>query len=467
MIANQLARWSSSAFASERRRVEAGLKIAMAGSRGIVCVEAKQTMSSIAAAAASIDVGQVVVPVSSTRLDAIKRGEASMPFEANCVISMDSDSPGLLARDYLFRYITTNMILFHREVFSSEIFVRRVDVGLSTSGSTGESMTIFHTREHLMRIAEDVKNEFELTSRDCLLLAIPWWHVFGLCSLASHLMAGSPIYLTASPLYGQLRSSLQKDLLKGDQVWVAAVPFSVPLIEKALRGLKKTKPVNVCVSGGKCDGQMLSRLKGTLAANGGRLFYMYGATEVGGRISLGEYNCHSHQSLEPDVGIPLPLWSIKKPNPGETGSLILESDSLAWLQAKNRDELIKRRPSRHVELTDIVERKLDGRLRVLGRSSRMIKPFGRRIQLDDLETVFARKGITVACVPGSQGADDAWAIVFNGRIERACQIWKNLAQSLKISETCLRVVEAVHTEPPLLENGKLDYVTLASQFIHR
>jgi acyl-CoA synthetase (AMP-forming)/AMP-acid ligase II len=196
-----------------------------------------------------------------------------------------------------------------------------------------------------------------------------------------------------------------------------------------------------------------------MASRGGRFFVMYGQTEATARIA-----CLPSHFLEKKLGsagqaISGGTLSIEQDGavcpPGVTGEIVYRGPNVMMGYATSRDDLARPDDLGGVLRTGDVGY-LDGDefLFVTGRSKRIAKVFGLRINLDEIEGLLRSRGPVAAvagedrvriyceCVSGEDLA--AWA--------------RELGRALRIHHAAfdVRRVDAL----PLTPSGKIDYPAL-------
>jgi len=111
---------------------------------------------------------------------------------------------------------------------------------------------------------------------------------------------------------------------------------------------------------------------------------------------------------------------------------------------------------------DLAERDDDGYYRIVGRKKRVIKLFGNRIHLDDVESKLSKEISEVACT----GRDDLLEIYLGSSSStRAIEIKKSIIDDLGVGAQGVAVYEI--DAMPRNESGKLRYADLSSEKARR
>jgi peptidoglycan/LPS O-acetylase OafA/YrhL len=131
------------------------------------------------------------------------------------------------------------------------------------------------------------------------------------------------------------------------------------------------------------------------------------------------------------------------------GELIYRGPNVMMGYAYEREDLERGPELDELATGDIAVRTRDGLFRIVGRSSRIVKPFGLRVSLDDLESILAADGIPAA-VTGNDGL-----IVVAVTSAPPDDLASCLALRLKLPEGLFHV--SLYGDLPRLPNGKTDY----------
>jgi acyl-coenzyme A synthetase/AMP-(fatty) acid ligase len=106
---------------------------------------------------------------------------------------------------------------------------------------------------------------------------------------------------------------------------------------------------------------------------------------------------------------------------------------------------------------DLAERDVDGDYRITGRLKRIIKPFGQRLNLAEVEDWLTDKGLQGYAV----GTDEKLqvALVTN---EDVTTLKKQLSQFLALHPKAIEI--KICLTVPVTQNGKVDYPALQAWF---
>jgi hypothetical protein len=174
------------------------------------------------------------------------------------------------------------------------------------------------------------------------------------------------------------------------------------------------------------------------------LFVMYGATEATARMAyLPPQLASSHPAA---IGKPIPggAFSIE-PN----GELVYRGPNVMMGYAHRAHDLALGKTVDALHTGDIGRRRPDGLYEVIGRSSRFVKVYGLRIDLQRVEATLSDRGVTAFCTD----LDDRLVVAAAGHDED--HVRRIAASAAGIPASTVQALGV--TELPILPSGKPDY----------
>ena len=162
-------------------------------------------------------------------------------------------------------------------------------------------------------------------------------------------------------------------------------------------------------AGGKLNNGLIKEISEYCLKNGKRFFVMYGQTEASPRIS---YVPHQY-AIEKvgSIGVVIPGGKLEiVDNNGKIinseeleGELRYEGKNVSMGYASKYEDLKKGDENNNILFTgDIAKRDKDGFYYIVGRKKRIVKIFGNRVNLDDIEMLLKINVTECACT----GIDD-------------------------------------------------------------
>lgn len=324
---------------------------------------------------------------------------------------------------------------------------------LSTSGSTGATKLVRLSGTAVAANAASIVEYLGIDASDRAMTTLPIHYSYGLSVLNSHLAAGASVVLTS-------RSVIEPEFWAlAEQHGVtslAGVPYTYEMLDRA--GFADRAPATLRTltqAGGRLPPEAVTRWGAWAAARGVRLFVMYGQTEATARMA---YLPPDRLAAHPDcIGVAIPGGSFAlrgDDGPIATadtpGELIYTGPNVMMGYASSPADLARGPEVEALATGDIAVRTDTGLYRIVGRKSRFAKPFGLRIDLDEVEATLRRNGWQ-----GVATGDDALiAVEVTGGIDAATATGI-LATSFKLAPAAVHVRSVA--EHPHLPSGKIDY----------
>lgn len=320
---------------------------------------------------------------------------------------------------------------------------------LTTSGSTGNPKLVRLSAKALAANAWQIAQALTMTQTERAITTLSMAYSFGLSVINSHLLVGASLVLSDRSL---LDPDFWPAVAEYQVTTMAGVPFSYDVLRRT--GAEQKAPaclVKLLQAGGRMNPKMIAWTRSAFA--GAKLYVMYGQTEATARLSV----------LPPDeaeaghgsVGYALPKGTFSIDDDGQVvycGPNVMMGYAYSRADLVQGDTLESRLVTGDVGYLDP-----DGRLWLTGRISRIVKPFGVRVSLDDLERHLAHLGTIAVC------GDDTGLDIFieQGDADSILVAAKNEVQALQLPPTIVRVhdIDAI----PRSANGKVLYAALQQE----
>ncbi|WP_457973023.1 AMP-binding protein [Arthrobacter sp. D1-17] len=319
---------------------------------------------------------------------------------------------------------------------------------LSTSGSTGSPKLVRLSHTNLTANAEAIAEYLHIGPEDRAATTLPLHYCYGLSVINSHLIRGAGLVLTdlsvVDPCFWDLFRNRQATSF-------AAVPYTFELLERV--GFAEADLPHlryVTQAGGRLAPKNVRSWAETGQRRGWDLFVMYGATEATARMAY----------LPPDlaadhpetIGVPVPggAFRIDPVEDLADGELVYTGPNVMLGYAESPEDLALGRNVHELRTGDLARRHPNGLYEVVGRRSRFVKIVGLRVDLGQVERIFADMGISAAAA----GSDDLLVVAVEGDHD-AGMLTKVLSGTVGLPRTAVAVhpVESL----PRLATGKLDY----------
>ena len=223
-------------------------------------------------------------------------------------------------------------------------------------------------------------------------------YCYGLSVIHSHLLCGAGLILTDHSV-------------TDDEFWelfrrhrgtaFAGVPYTFELLERVGFDTKDLPDLRYLTqAGGRMPPERVRRFAELAQRQGWDLFVMYGATEATARMAYLPPELAA--SRPTTIGRPIPGGSFTiEPLDGWTddavGELIYRGPNVMMGYAHGPADLALGKTVDTLHTGDIARRGPDGLYEVIGRSSRFVKLYGLRIDLQRVEAALREHGVTAFC----------------------------------------------------------------------
>ena len=285
--------------------------------------------------------------------------------------------------------------------------VRIVDIDLAaiiyTSGSTGEPRGVMLTHRNFVANARSIVSYLGLTEQDRVMCVLPFYYVYGLSLLHTHLAVGASIVIDNRFVFPNV---VLRAMAEQSVTGFAGVPstFALLLHRSDIDSVALPALRYVTQAGGAMPA---ARIQEWLA-RGPKVpfFVMYGATEAGARLAYLEPS-HLADKLGsigqaiPNVEILIVKDDGTLGGPGEVGELVARGTNIAVGYWNNPEETLQKFGPLGYRTGDLGYRDDDGFLFLVGRRHDMLKVGAHRVGAKEIEDVLNEFPgvIEVAVVP--------------------------------------------------------------------
>lgn len=291
----------------------------------------------------------------------------------------------------------------------NERFAVSEDLGLllSTSGSTGNPKVVRLSKNNVISNMSAIVDYLEIGAHDRGLLSMPMSYSYGLSILHTHLSVGASVVVPQSTFlekaFWDLCESVRVTSFSGVPYVYDALK-KIGFLEKSLPNLK-----TLTQAGGPMPAVLTKEIAQFCDDTGKRYFSMYGQTEASPRMSYVPWS----QAREKAGSIGRPItggaFSLdKKTGIGvatedQVGELIYKGPNVMLGYAEKQEDLLRGDDCEGILRTgDLAYCDSDGFYFVVGRTSRIAKILGIRLDLDEVEGALQEAGIAAACTETNQ-----------------------------------------------------------------
>jgi long-chain acyl-CoA synthetase len=331
---------------------------------------------------------------------------------------------------------------------------------LSTSGTTGSSKFVRLTAQNVVENAKSIGTYLKLHPGERAITSLPWHYSFGLSVVTSHLLYGGSLVVCP---HSSLKPEFIQSLSEYECTSLAGVPYLYQMLERS--GFRSKAPASLKTmtqAGGRLSVELQKVYNEFLTLRGGRFFVMYGQTEATARMSYlpPERLADKYGS----VGIAIPGGRFLLENDGtpikeehEVGEVFYAGPNVmmgyaeSLLDLRKGDECGGKLATGDLGIFDE-----DGFLILKGRSKRIAKLFGYRLNLDEVER-FACESVPSAVLATGE---ECLTIVHESLVDPNLlrELPRKLSKHFGVNLNAFKLHQVDHF--PLLPSGKLDYKSL-------
>jgi acyl-CoA synthetase (AMP-forming)/AMP-acid ligase II len=331
---------------------------------------------------------------------------------------------------------------------------------LATSGTTGSPKFVRLSESAVEANAAAIAQGLELSTAERAITSLPIFYSYGLSVLNSHLWAGASTVLTSS---AAVESRFWDTIRSYGCSSFGGVPFTYQVLARlGFENMDVPSLRTLTQAGGRLEPRLVQRFHAAMAARGGRFFVMYGQTEAVARIAI-----------LPAEALPEKLGSVGKALAG--GELHIDPSAAPSGSPEGVGEVVYRGPNVMLGYADTVRDlargddmggelrtgdlgylDADGLLFITGRSRRIGKIFGLRVNLDDAEGWLSERGPAAVV----DGGDRLLVFCAFGDAAALEQLHQEMAKSLRVHRSGLEFRRIA--ELPTLASGKVDYQRLCA-----
>jgi long-chain acyl-CoA synthetase len=332
---------------------------------------------------------------------------------------------------------------------------------MTTSGSTGSPKLVRQSYANLKSNGNAISKYLGLTGNERPITSLPMHYTFGLSIINSHIALGATILVTKQPL---LSKEFWNFVRAHEATSLSGVPYSFEILSRIrFENMDLPSLKTLTQAGGKMSNELILKFLDISERKNMKFFVMYGQTEATARMSY--VPAGDLKNKIGSIGLPIPEgeFFITDVN----GDLVNQSDiegqlnykgsNVAMGYALNREDLYKGDEwNGTLNTGDLAFRDLDGFYFITGRSSRFVKLFGKRVNLDDVESFVSAKFGECACL----GSEDLVTVFITQALDHK-SIKSALSEWMSINTVAYQVIELESI--PRNSTGKIEYRVLENK----
>lgn len=329
---------------------------------------------------------------------------------------------------------------------------------LSTSGSTGSPKLVKLSATNIQSNADSIVEYLQMNPSDRAITTLKFNYSYGMSVINSALACGASLLLTeraiTDPEFWELAK--QREITN-----FAGVPYTFETLARMEGRLADLPSLRFLTqAGGRLAPELITRFARMGRASGWRFYVMYGQTEASPRIAYLPPDQAEHFPGSIGRAIPggridiLDAEGLPIADSGVAGELLYSGPNVMMGYAASGRDLALDDGIGSLRTGDLAQWNSAGLVEIVGRASRFVKPYGLRVNLDEVEEYFKTRLPGAACT----GTDDAIYIAVPSAVgdpAALADMAAELALIYKLPPSLFHILD--FEEIPRLANGKTDY----------
>ena len=324
---------------------------------------------------------------------------------------------------------------------------------LSTSGSTGSPKLVRLSHRNLASNAASIAEFLRLSADDRGITSLPLHYCYGLSVLHSHLLVGASVVLTNTSVVDRC---FREAMFEHGVTNLAGVPHTYEMLDLTSPDELANSSLRLLTqAGGRMAPEAVTRWAERVESWGAEFYVMYGQTEATARIA---YLPPELARQRPEaIGRPIPGGSLSLQPvdgaPTDVGELVYRGANVMMGYAHGAADLALGHTLDVLATGDLARyHAADDVYEIVGRRSRFVKPFGLRIDLDEVESQLTPIAAGELAVVG----DDDRVVVYAPGSD-IDTLRGRLSQVTGLPERCCRVHDRLI---PRTESDKIDQTAM-------
>ena len=318
---------------------------------------------------------------------------------------------------------------------------KKIAILLSTSGTTGSQKFVKLSRNNIINNTKNICKYLKISKFDTTITTMPPSYSYGLSIINSHLFKNANLIFTKKRIVEKKFWNIFK---KNKITNFNGVPILYEILLKlGLNNLYSKNLKFLTSAGGQNDRNKLEKIIEFCEEKKISFYSMYGQTEASPRISYIKYP--QKKNKIGSIGKPIPEGKLFIKNK----ELIYKGKNIFHGYSESYKDLFKVKNYKYLYTGDLGF-KDNGYFFITGRKKRIIKIFGYRISLDELENEILNKGYKCAIKEINEKLK-----IFHQKNVSGQLISKFLIEKFKIPKN--RIILKKIIKLPMTLNNKVDY----------
>lgn len=353
---------------------------------------------------------------------------------------------------YELKEFSETVKIFAKKDYQPEVVIHpEIKILLSTSGTTGVPKLVKLSDENLYQNAISILQYMPIQGTDVVPLNVPINFVYGFSIFTTNCMQAGRIVCTDKDI---MQKAFWDEMEEYGYSTLGGVPYLYENLNRIGFFRKDSASLRYMThTGGVINAELRKTIFNYCHEFEKQFFAQYGQTEAGGRMAY----LTTDGLLEEETSIGTPVHGGSFEIDSETDELLFLHSSISGGYANKLEDLATYEQPKLLRTGDTARKGQNGLYYITGRIKRIMKLFGIRLNLDEVEFILKNEleGNTFVCL----NANDKKIIVLYDNKDIDPQIiTETIKNKLRINP---QYVRTEHIESfPLSQNGKINYPLL-------
>lgn len=282
---------------------------------------------------------------------------------------------------YDLKKVSETISLFKKREIRNYPIHGNVKLLMSTSGTTGSPKFVKISDHNLVQNALSIMEYMPITEHDVVPLNVPINFVYGFSIFTTNCIKADTIVCTDRDV---LQKEFWSDLTQYAYSTLSGVPYFYELLQRFGFFRKDTPSLRYLThTGGMLNKELANVISEYSRQFNKQFFAQYGQTEASGRMAYLPPEDFQDKGTSIGFAVKNGRFEIDK----KTGELIYYGPNVSGGYANNIFDLQDYNDTDKLFTGDLAERDEDGYYHIKGRIKRIIKLFGVRLNLDEVEVL--------------------------------------------------------------------------------
>jgi acyl-coenzyme A synthetase/AMP-(fatty) acid ligase len=327
---------------------------------------------------------------------------------------------------------------------------------LSTSGSTGSPKFVKLSERNISSNAWSIAEYLHINASDRAVTSLKFNYSYGMSVVNSHLTKGASLLLSdrsvGDPKFWEVFRTFGATSFAG-------VPHTFETLARVEHYLEHSPGLRYATqAGGRLAPDLVRHFAKVSREAGWRFYVMYGQTEAAPRIAY--LPPEMSEAFPEAIGKAIPGGTIEIldeagiaiTEPDKAGELAYSGPNVMMGYAERPEALATDQTPLRLLTGDLAQWNAAGLVQIVGRAGRFVKPYGLRVNLDDVEAAARHRALSAVCT----GTDDAIIIALQpADTANSEALVAELSHAYQLPTFMFRILEMA--EIPRLANGKIAY----------